>query len=287
MAILGAVSGGGGGSPTRSRPPRVGPAPAINPLAGTGYSKKAVARAVRNPAPPRPVVSKPAPAPRPVAAPKPPPVVVPNNKGSYSRPQAPPPIKAGPVQGAGGKPNSSQSIAKPPPKGAGKTTPIKPPIAPTPAPTPAPIQASVPTAPAPVVPGIDQFLGTDEGYLGQQSALQQALAGFQSEQGNARTSGAASFAQRLRDLQQAQVTDESDLQENFASRGLVKSGSYADALAQLQQQYLGSQGNLQTEQAGFESGLQQDFTNYQAQQKLAQQQAQQEAIARRAAQYGL
>lgn len=271
---------------TKKKRPAPGPPPLISqpkaPNLGN-YDRAAVARAVErksSPAPIRAAVSRPQPS-RPAPSPKPPPVVVPNKSGSYSRPSPPPPQRPGPIQGGGGQNNRQRNRENRQGNPGGPSKQI--PKAPAPV-KPGPI-AQIPTAAPP--PSVDEWLGTDTGYLGQQSALQQALAQFQAEQATQRTSGAATFAQRLRELQQSQQLDESDLQEDFASRGLAQSGSYADALTQLQQQYLQSQGNLQTEQTQWEGGFGSALAEFQAQQALAIQQAQAEAIARRAAQYGL
>jgi hypothetical protein len=145
----------------------------------------------------------------------------------------------------------------------------------------APVQESAP------IPGIEEWLGTDELYQGQLGQFGSSLSDFQAQQLGTRNSNAASFAQRLRDLQQSQSMDEEDLEEDFAGRGLLKSGVYADALADLQQQYLNSQSALQTEQTTAESDLQAALQAFQAEQTAASQQARLDAIARRAAQYGL
>ena len=150
---------------------------------------------------------------------------------------------------------------------------------------PAPVLED-PEAPPPP-PGVEQYLAGDTDYLGAKGNAHGELARFLGGQNSTRSNNANSFAQRLRDLQKSQKDDEGDLQEDFASRGLARSGSYADALGGLQQQYLGSQTNLQGEQAGIEGDLATQLADFQAQQQLALQNAQAEAIARRAAQYGL
>lgn len=213
--------------------------------------------------------------PRPAPAPKPPPVVVANNKGNFTRPKAPPPVAPGAIKGAGG--------------GArGNMPPSKPVVAPAPPVVATP--TSLPVAPAPTesaVPELDQYLGTDTDYQGQLGQFGSALTGFQSEQLGRRNSNAASFAQRLRDLQAAQAADEADLQEDFGARGLSNSGVYAGALSDLQKQYLGSQTALQSEQTTAEQEMAAQLAEFQAQQQAAIQQAREQAIARRAAQYGL
>jgi hypothetical protein len=138
-----------------------------------------------------------------------------------------------------------------------------------------------------VPPELDAYLAGDVDYQSQLGQFGSELTNFQAQQQATRDQNAQSFAQRLRDLQQAQTLDESDLQEDFASRGLANSGVYGDALSQLQQQYLQSQGNLQTEQTSAGSSLDAALAEFQAQQQAAQQQAYLDAIARRAAQYGL
>lgn len=235
--------------------------------------------------------------------PKPPPVVVPNNKGNFSRPKPPPPVQPGPIQGGGGGNNNRPGAGggggnrnqgggrnRGKNRNRGGNLVLE---TPTEAPIPQPpIQQNVPQPPAPVEPGpipmnIDQWLGTDTDYQGFLGENTNALTQFKSQQELARQQAGQSFAQRLRDLQQSQALDETDLQEDFASRGMSSSGVYADALAQLQQQYLQSQTNLQQEQTGFGSELEQQLAAFQQQQQAAIEQARLDAIARRAAAYGL
>lgn len=268
------------GRGTAKKLPYVGPTvakPASAPNIGGNYSHAAVARAVA----PKPVMRAA------VSVPKPPPVVVPNNKGNYSRPAPPPPVVPGPISGGGGQAPAHQQIAKKAAAGGGGPIAKK---------SVAPIaKKAVPAPPAPVAPGpipvqppdINSYLAGDTAYQGYQGTLAEQLAQFQAQQAQDQASGAGSFAQRLRDLQTAQAADEANTTEDFAARGLGHSGSYADALTQLQQQYAASQGNLQTEQTDWQSSFGTALNDFQTQQQLALQQAQQEAIARRAAQYGL
>lgn len=283
MPSLVDLGGGGGGSTSRRRrtlPIVQNPVPSI----GGNYDQGAVQRAVdRRNAPPRiqPLVSAPKPpsvrhtaAPSP--APKPPPVVVSNNQGNFTRPKPPPPVNPGPISGGGGGQRGNNQ--KPPVQ----NTTLRP-IPTTSTINPAPV--APPAAPAP--PELDQYLAGDTTYQGLLGQFGSQLTDFQSGQLNTRNQNSQSFAQRLRDLQQAQTADEANLAEDFAGRGLSNSGVYADALSQLQNQYLTSQGNLQSEQTNSEADLASQLANFQSQQAAAQQQAYLDAIARRAAQYGL
>lgn len=252
-------------------------------------SGAALERRIRTPPPappkPRPIAhtaSRPVgriqTAPRPSPAPKPPPVVVPNNTGNYSKPKPPPSPTPGPIKGAGGGKGGIQGG-----KGKGKPTPL--PLQPSPVAPPTPIAEDIPPPPPP--PGIDEYLGLDELYQGTLGGFGNELSGYDAEATSRRSQNATSFAQRLRQLQEAQEADEMDMREDFGARGILDSDVFAKSLTGLQGQYGQSRTGLNTEYAGFENELVTGRSDLLAAQEAAKQEAMAAAIARRAAQYGL
>ena len=79
----------------------------------------------------------------------------------------------------------------------------------------------------------------------------------------------------------------SELENDFASRGLLQSGLYADSRADLTGDYDRRNSALEQAKAQYIAGLTNDLSNFQSEQDLTKQRALQEAAARRAAQYGV
>lgn len=171
--------------------------------------------------------------------------------------------------------------------------------APKPAPKPAPVVKAAPTAKAaikipapteqftPMVPSVDEFLAGDTTFQDQEAQLRRAYAEFmanqQLDQGNYETS----YASQLRDLGKAKETGFQDLENDFAGRGLLKSGLYADAYSGLQDQFNDRQTALDTARAQYLAGLNQAAAGFQNDQNTTLTSAKQEAIARRAAKFNL
>jgi len=141
--------------------------------------------------------------------------------------------------------------------------------------------------PPPAPPSIEDYLGLDTGYLGQMQQLQKALSDFQASQLQQQNQFDVDNTRQLRDLGIQQQQQQDSLQEDFAARGLANSGAFADALGQLNQGFLGQQTDLNTGRSNFMSQLEQALQDFQSQQNMAQQQARQDAIGRRAQKFNL
>jgi hypothetical protein len=76
-----------------------------------------------------------------------------------------------------------------------------------------------------------------------------------------------------------------DLENEFASRGLIQSGLYGEEQGRFQQQFTDQLTALDQQQTGLLADLLSQQKNYQRENDLAMQQAKQEALARRAAKY--
>lgn len=150
---------------------------------------------------------------------------------------------------------------------------------------PAPNDTITPMTPA--IPGIEDWLTGDTTYQDQEAQLRRAyaefMAGQQLDQGNYEQN----YAQQLRDLGKAKTTGFEDLQNDYAGRGLLKSGLYADAYSGLQSQFDDRQTGLDTAKAQYLAGLNQSAAGFQNDQNTTLTSAKQEAIARRAAKYNL
>ena len=74
---------------------------------------------------------------------------------------------------------------------------------------------------------------------------------------------------------------------DFASRGMLQSQGYADANSDLQRLMNDQYGQMATNKTNFMTGMERALSNYKGENTSSQQAARAEAIARRAAQYGL
>lgn len=141
--------------------------------------------------------------------------------------------------------------------------------------------------PPPKPPSLADFLKTDSTFSMQQSALEKAKADYLAQQGKTKTQYETSYTGDLSTLGENRTAALSDLENDYAGRGLLQSGLYADSLATTNNDWNKRQSALEQARAAFLSGLTDDFTNFSQEQTLTLQRAQQEAAARRAAQSGI
>lgn len=144
-----------------------------------------------------------------------------------------------------------------------------------------------PPKPPPAPPSLAQFLGSDSAYIRQQSALARALADFKAQQASQTTQYQNQYGQNLGDLTKQRTSAFGDLENDYASRGLLKSGVYGSAYSDLENDYKARQTALDSARSAFLANQGLDFKNFQTEQGLTLDKAKQDAIARRAAQYGL
>lgn len=142
-----------------------------------------------------------------------------------------------------------------------------------------------PAPPAP--PSLDAFSAKDSTYQNQLAALKKALADYSAQQGQAKTQYLTGYAGDLDSLKTNRTQGLQNLEDDYASRGLLQSGLYANSLSNLNTDFDKRQAALDQARAAFLAQQSNDFTNFQSEQQLTQQQALQAAAARRAAQYGL
>lgn len=134
---------------------------------------------------------------------------------------------------------------------------------------------------------ITDWLAGDTTYQDQLAQLRAAYAEFVNGQNLERNNYGISYAQQLRDLDKSRTEGFTNLQDDFAGRGLLKSGLYAKAYSDLQDKFNDRSSDLNTARAQYEAGLNQQLAGFKNQQQTTQTSAKQEAIARRAAKYNL
>lgn len=194
----------------------------------------------------------------------------PNSSGQYtggssSRARPAPVAQPGPVQRTGNQ--TRHPAPKPAPKGKGKGGKGK--------------------GKGPAVPSVDQFLAGDSTYQGQYSSLQKAL-DDQKNQYNSQTGIVnQDFATALQKLQDQRTQDLQAMQNDYAARGLLNSGLYTDALGQYDTKYQQQYGELGTDQQRSLADLLSSLNAYSSENTATLSAAKQDAIRRRAAQYGI
>lgn len=139
----------------------------------------------------------------------------------------------------------------------------------------------------PAIPNINKFLAGDTTYQGQLSDLQKQLEQFKTSNTSQRGIVSQDFATALKKLQDQRTTDLSDLQNDFAARGLLNSGLYTDALGKYNTDFQGQVGELNTSQQRSLSDLISSLAGYQTENSSSAAAARADAIRRRAQQYGI
>jgi hypothetical protein len=138
-----------------------------------------------------------------------------------------------------------------------------------------------------VPPPINQYLGGDTTYLNQQRAFQKALADFLAQETQQKSKINEDYGSATKALGGQKEFDLNNMMQDFASRGLINSGLYAGAVGDYNKGFLQQMNELTKNQRRSLADLLAGETNFKKEQSLAAQRAREEAIARRASQYGL
>ena len=156
---------------------------------------------------------------------------------------------------------------------------------------------------APVVtpPSEEDYLAGDSGYTTQLSALQSALQRYIADSDFQRKNYETDYGKSLRDLgydegKKAwnwtdQLTASGRGYQNqlndFGARGMLQSSGYADAFNELQRMLNQQYDSLSNAKTTYMTDLDNQIANYKGENTSSQQAARAEALARRAAQYGV
>jgi hypothetical protein len=124
---------------------------------------------------------------------------------------------------------------------------------------------------------------TDSTYMSQVAALVKALSDYQAQKGDTETRYNADYTNRTNDLGIERGFSLDANNNDYASRGLYNSGLQAQSTGNLMDSFSRRQSDMATAKSNYLAGLQRDFTNFQSEQDLTKQKAQQDAIARAAA----
>lgn len=148
-------------------------------------------------------------------------------------------------------------------------------------------QVSALAAQATPVPTDAAFLAKDSTYLAQLAAMNKALADYRSQMGQSENQYNTDYASRVNDLNINRDESLNNQADDFASRGMYTSGVYGHDRSDLLGNFSRRQADMDTARSNYLSGLQSNYANFQGDQGVSMTQAKQDALARRAAQYGL
>lgn len=155
--------------------------------------------------------------------------------------------------------------------------------------------------PVPTAPSEEDYLAGDSGYQAQISALTGALQRYLADADFQRNTYNTDYGKSLRDLGYNEGAKEwnwndeltasgrgyQNQLDDFGARGMLQSSGYADAFQELQRM-LGQQYDAMSgAKTNFMTDMDNQTANYKAENTANQQAARAEAIARRAAQYGV
>lgn len=141
--------------------------------------------------------------------------------------------------------------------------------------------------PAPKVPTIEEWLAGDTTYKSTQDSLSKALADYLAEKNRQTGLYNTEYDTNVANLTTSRQAATTDLENDYASRGMLTSGTYADALSQLSGDYDERQNTLTRGKSNFLADLETALADFKAEQELATTNARQNALNRRIAQFGL
>lgn len=153
------------------------------------------------------------------------------------------------------------------------------------APQAVPVAAPGPVQP--VVPDIEQFLAGDVGYQDQLRSFSKALSDYLADLNRNRTDLETTFQTSSKGLADQRLLDLEQLEDQYAAQGLLSSGLYGEAVGDYEKGYGEQVAELgRTRSRGLEDLLAGE-TQFRGEQATASEAAKNEAIRRRAAQYGV
>lgn len=201
----------------------------------------------------------------------------------------PSPKPPAPPSGANKSWNQQGAVSR---RAGGNVGPVAPPVVPNSGgnysrPSAPPSGGAGPISNISAPPNINAYLGGDTTYQQQQQNFQKTLADFLSNEKLQKSKLTEDYggAQRAMNLQK--TNDLSNMQQDFAGRGLLTSGLYAGAVGDYNTDFLQKLAELTKNFKRSTGDLSMGETNFRKEQQLAAQRAREEALARRASQYGI
>lgn len=141
--------------------------------------------------------------------------------------------------------------------------------------------------PKPVIPDTGSYLKSDSTYQKQMAAYAKSLSDFQADQGLAKTDYETGYQGTYRDIGLAKKDATQNLQNDYASRGMLQSSLYNQGLGELNNQYQNQYNDLGKQHTSYLDQLAQELIKYKNEQGTQSQNAQAEALRRRQEKYNL
>jgi hypothetical protein len=134
---------------------------------------------------------------------------------------------------------------------------------------------------------IGTWLNQDSGYNQQLAQFANALAQFTGDVTQRRGNLNTDFASSKKAMDDQKVIDLKNLEDDYGSRGIIRSGLYGKAQGDYNTEFDTRATDLASKNQQANAGLDTEVGRYNSQNTLQQQQAREAAIARRAQQYGV
>lgn len=132
-----------------------------------------------------------------------------------------------------------------------------------------------------------QFLAQDATFKSQQNAYQKALADYAAQYQAEQQKYNTEYGAGIDKLGLERTQGAEDLQNDYAGRGLLQSGVYADALNEFNTGYDTRLADMERAKSNYMADLLTGKSNFQQEQKLLQDKARQDAINRYMASIGV
>jgi hypothetical protein len=147
--------------------------------------------------------------------------------------------------------------------------------------------AAPPVEQAGPVQSIDSYLGADVDYQNQLRNFSKTMTDFQADLGRRRGMSESDFAMSKKGLEDQRGKDLESLAQDFASRGLSRSGLYGQAVGDYETEFGRRMSDMQARQQQALAALEAELSQFSGQQNLSEQAAREAAIRRRAETLGI
>lgn len=148
-----------------------------------------------------------------------------------------------------------------------------------------------PAAPPPAKPGpvvdINAFLNSDAGYQQQLREFAKAMQDFTADVTRRKGNLESDYGTSTKALADQRGLDLKAMEDDFGARGLLRSGLYSDAVGKYNTEYNNRVTDLSNQENQALAALIQEQQQFQSAQDLQQQTAREQALQRRAQQYGV
>lgn len=139
----------------------------------------------------------------------------------------------------------------------------------------------------PAVPSVNKWLANDTQYQATTNALAKALKDYKTRMNQQLGQYDTEYNQNVSTLGTSRQAALTDTENDYAGRGILRSGVYANTTSNLMSDYNARQNRLDTGRANFRADMTSAEQDFKSEQNLANQNARQNAINRRAARYGI